>query len=276
MIDFFFDIDGTILPFGRPVPRSAVQAIREARAAGNKVFLATGRSEVEVQESIMSIGFDGGVYSAGADIVADGKHIFRKVMTDDEKSFLLSYCRRRGFHVLVQTAEGTYVSQESFDFWRSAMLRYVGAEVELSSIIISDSIPADSPVIKLQYVTDHADQETIRKDLAGNFSVVGNTEGLPQDMMGEIVMAGITKATGIDCIIAHYGDDPARTAAFGDGANDIEMIERAALGIAMGNASADLKAVADWIAPSVDDDGLKAGIEYVRRLLEPGFSSGSR
>ena len=98
--------------------------------------------------------------------------------------------------------------------------------------------------------------------------MVDNTVGLPSDMMGEIVMNGITKATGIDRVLEYLGEDISTAAAFGDGANDIEMVEHAAVGIAMGNASEELKRVASWVAPSVEHDGLKAGIEYVLSVLK--------
>ncbi len=267
VIDFFFDIDGTILPFGKTAPESAVNAIRSLRKAGNRAFLATGRSPVEVNPDVYAIGFDGGVFSAGAEVIADGKTIFRKVMTEEEKDRVLSYCSKKGFRVLVQTEKGTYLSASTLEFWTEKMRQYAGAEVVLSSLILTDELPPDAEAIKLLYVTDDYPIELIRKELGSSFSVVENTVGLPSNMMGEIVMSGITKATGIDRVLEYFGDSISSSAAFGDGANDIEMVEHAALGVAMGNASPSLKAVADWIAPAVDEDGLCAGIEYVMKIL---------
>ena len=262
-MNFFFDIDGTILPFGRPAPESAVNAIRELRQNGHRAFLATGRSPVEVSQIVYDIGFDGGVFSAGANIIADGKTIYEKAMTEEERDVLLSYCRDKGFRVLAQTGRGTFVSQDDYDFWCAQMIKYTGTTVALSSIFISPVIPEDIPVTKILYVTEDAPLERVRKDLGAHFDVVDNTVGLPSSMMGEIVMKGITKATGIDKILEYYGDSVSSSAAFGDGANDIEMVEHAGYGIAMGNASASLKAVADWIAPAVEDDGLQSGIAHV-------------
>lgn len=267
-MNFFFDIDGTILPFGRSAPDSAVAAIRKLRRDGHRAFLATGRSPVEVLDSVYEIGFDGGVFSAGADIIVNGKQIYRAVMTSAERDYILSYCRSKGFRVLVQSEKGTYVSEEALEFWRSKMRKYAGQEVSLSSLIVSDDIPEGTEVIKLLYVTDNYALEDVRKDLQGRFSVVDNTVGLPSCMMGEIVMNGITKATGIDRILEYLGEDISETAAFGDGANDIEMVEHAAFGIAMGNASEDLKEVASWIAPPVDQDGLDIGIKHVLSIVK--------
>jgi HAD superfamily hydrolase (TIGR01484 family) len=49
--------------------------------------------------------------------------------------------------------------------------------------------------------------------------------------------------------------------AIGDNFNDVEMIEYAGLGIAMGDAPADVQAIAQWVAPSVEQDGAAAAIE---------------
>ena len=68
--------------------------------------------------------------------------------------------------------------------------------------------------------------------------------------------AGTDKATGIDAIISHYGFDISETMAFGDGGNDITMLRHAATGIAMGNADNNVKAAADIVTSSVDEDGI--------------------
>ena len=52
-----------------------------------------------------------------------------------------------------------------------------------------------------------------------------------------------------------------RTVAFGDGGNDISMVERAGVGVAMGNGIAELKAVADMVTSSVDDDGVARALQ---------------
>ena len=64
------------------------------------------------------------------------------------------------------------------------------------------------------------------------------------------------------------GLDMSRVAAIGDGLNDIEMIEASAFGIAMGNAAAQVKSVADWVTSSQDDAGVS---EAVRELSRRGL-----
>lgn len=274
MMDFFFDIDGTLLPFGKPAPESAVRTLHSLRRSGHRVFLATGRSPAEVPEDVYAIGFDGGVFSAGADVIADGRRIFYSPLSTDERDHLIGFCRERGFHLLVQTSEATYATKEGLEYWTEQVRIHTGTEIAIASIRQVKELPSDAVVMKVLYVTECYPLEKVASELDSRFAVVDNTVGLPSYMMGEIVRSGITKATGIDRMIEHYGDSLAETAAFGDGANDIEMIEHAGFGIAMGNASQELKDAADWVAPSVDEDGLMAGVAHVLEATgRPGLES---
>ena len=61
---------------------------------------------------------------------------------------------------------------------------------------------------------------------------------------------------GLSAIIARHGIKPEETMAFGDGGNDISIIKKAGIGVAMGNANEQLKNAADYITDSVDEDGI--------------------
>ena len=64
------------------------------------------------------------------------------------------------------------------------------------------------------------------------------------------------KGIGVNKVLEYYGIDKSQAMAFGDGNNDIEMFEQVGHPIAMGNASDDLKAVADEICGDVSEDGI--------------------
>ena len=70
------------------------------------------------------------------------------------------------------------------------------------------------------------------------------------------VSVGAGFGTGIEKMLKHYGIDKSQAMAFGDGNNDIEMLKAVGNGIAMANASDDLKAVADEICGDVSEDGI--------------------
>lgn len=81
----------------------------------------------------------------------------------------------------------------------------------------------------------------------------------------EVIVPGVSKAGAMSWVARHLGVERDETLAIGDGDNDVEMLEWAALSIAMGNATPAAKAAADWIAPSVEEDG--AAVALQRYLL---------
>lgn len=66
----------------------------------------------------------------------------------------------------------------------------------------------------------------------------------------------ISKTYAIDCLLEYLGADVSDTIAFGDATIDIPMLEYCGIGVAMGNGSDEVKAVADYITDNVEDDGL--------------------
>ncbi len=83
-------------------------------------------------------------------------------------------------------------------------------------------------------------------------------DGLPRwhPQFSDLVNADNSKATGIDSILHHYGIDRNECIGFGDGGNDIEMLDFCGIGVAMGNADDNVKAHADYVTTSVDDEGI--------------------
>ena len=239
MISFFFDIDGTLLPFGKSVPESAVKALQKVKADGHRIFLATGRSPVEVIPEIYELGFRDGVFSAGGIAIADGREIYNRFMTEVEKKEVFSYCKENNLGMMVQTDRGTYMAPAVFSLWKSLMLEYTGEIAAVSSMVEAETIPSGARICKVLYVARDVSIDRIRNDLAARFDVVSNTLGVPDSTMGEIVIKGISKATGIERIMRYYGEDLSNTVVFGDGANDEEMVSAAAVGIALGQRQSD-------------------------------------
>ncbi len=261
ILSFFFDIDGTLLPFGMDIPESAKRAIERLKRDGHRIFLSSGRSVAEVDSRVISLGFDGGVFSSGANVIYRGKTIFKKTISKRESEAILDYSDKNHLYLIAQTDEGTYLTKESGEFFNKMILKYVGRLLDIPNFKIVEKLDAEKEYSKYLFLTENGDVERVRKELEEEFAIVDNTVGLPPSMMAEIVMKDITKATGIDEISKYFGDD-SKIVSFGDGANDIEMIEASDLGIAMGNSSEDLKKRADYITDDILCDGIKKGIDY--------------
>jgi Cof subfamily protein (haloacid dehalogenase superfamily) len=77
----------------------------------------------------------------------------------------------------------------------------------------------------------------------------------------EFASPDVTKGAGLAFLAHHLGFTADRTVAFGDGENDVELLEWAAYGIAVENAHERVKAVARFVCPSVDDEGVAQVLE---------------
>ncbi len=263
-LNFFCDIDGTLLPFGKGLPDSAKEAIVKAQRQGHRFFLSTGRSPKEVDPRLDVIQFDGGVYSNGVTVIYKDKTVLDVSLSEGEMKELFDYADERGFLYMLQSDGGTYMTGECKDFFIASMKRYIGRVIDVPNIVVYDRKDGVSfpPVRKFLFLSPDHRMDEARRDMAGRYQIIDNTVGLPQSDMAEICLLGYTKATGIKTMISSLGETMASTVAIGDGANDREMLFEAELGIAMGNAPPDVQEKADWVTTSVDDDGMKRAIEY--------------
>ncbi len=265
---FFFDVDGTLLPFGKAMPESAERAIKAAEEAGNKCFIASGRSKAELP--FLPVSFSGYVSSGGATVEIEGQTIYSEHIERNMFENIFDYLTKSGYYVIIQTEKATYLSEETAKRFESLLLKHIGRLLEISAFMLSDTVPADEDVKKLLFFSleETGGIEKVREEIDAYFKVVDNTIGLPQGLMAEIVRSDITKATGIERVLSYYGASREDAVAVGDGSNDIEMVEYAATGIAMGNACSELKAAADYVTSDVESDGLQKAIQFALRGKE--------
>lgn len=83
-----------------------------------------------------------------------------------------------------------------------------------------------------------------------------------ENLGADVCEAAFSKAEGIKRVCQHYGIDPSCTYAFGDGMNDLEMLKKAAVGIAMGNAVEPVKAAADYVTDNIEEDGIAHALQH--------------
>ena len=83
----------------------------------------------------------------------------------------------------------------------------------------------------------------------------------------EFASPDVTKASGLEFVAEHLGFTRARTVAFGDGENDVELLEWPAFGVAVANAHPRVLEVADWVCPSAEEEGVAQVIEALLERL---------
>lgn len=264
-LNFFFDIDGTILPVGQHIPQSTLNAFAKAKTLGHRLFFCTGRSPFELTDELRSLPFDGGVFSAGANVAVDGKTIFSRYVTPEQRAFFFSVVERFGLLWIIQSDDGSYLTQEAQDFYCEQCRKVYSRSIDFLGFHVVEFFPADKPIVKMFILSKQGLVLEARKALEGPLHSVNNTNGLPAEFAAELMAPDLNKASGIARVLSYLGEDASSTVGIGDGENDIEMIEVCHLGIAMGNACTSLKEKADYVTSDIGKNGLAEAMEYAMR-----------
>ncbi|WP_291291928.1 Cof-type HAD-IIB family hydrolase [Enterococcus sp.] len=109
------------------------------------------------------------------------------------------------------------------------------------------------PVEKTEYYT-----ERFKRELEGLLVPTGSGHGSV-----DLIVPGCHKASGLERLVQRWGITPEQCVAFGDGGNDLEMLQYCGRGYAMDNAPANVKAAADYVCPSNDEDGVLVTLDQL-------------
>ena len=123
----------------------------------------------------------------------------------------------------------------------------------------------ERPPTKLVVVDDPVRLDALRPRLEQRFGErLYIAKSLPYFL--ELASPTISKGSGLAFVAEHVGFNAERTIAFGDGENDLELLDWAGFGIAVENADERLKARADWICPSAEEEGVAEALEALLHL----------
>lgn len=257
----FTDIDGTLCDRNGVVPQSAIVAIQTARQNGHQVFLCTGRSKGEIYEKIFDIGFDGLIGGAGAYVECENKVLFHKCIDDNIVKELVDYFNTHKIAFVLESNKGVYMQEEDVEIlkkiFKASNVENNDQAEEFMGILkpIGTAVEAEY-VNKILFFNSSIGIAELQEAWKENLLVLPNSIGGFGDVSGEISDKNINKATGIQIVLEHLGKTKEAVIAIGDGPNDVEMLEFAGVGIAMGNSSEQLKLHADEITDLLSENGL--------------------
>lgn len=265
----FLDVDGTLVNHRGAVPPTARDAVRQARANGHLAFLCTGRSLSSLWRTILDIGFDGLVAAAGGYVETGGQVLVHHHVPTAEVRRITEYFGALGVEYLLETNDGVFGSAGARGRIQDAIADSVSdedllAEIERGFMSFVDRIhldwdPSQLHVNKLSFLGSTVTLDEIRAEFDDVFDVIPATVPLFGPNSGEMSLRGVHKAAGIQVLIDHLGIPQERTVAFGDGFNDLEMLDYAGVGVAMGQAPASVAAHADLRTGAPDEDGIWNG-----------------
>jgi Cof subfamily protein (haloacid dehalogenase superfamily) len=239
-----------------------LRALRATRAAGLDVIVVTGRMVQSVRRYLEPAGLNEPVicYQGAVVADADGKWLRHEPIPLELAREAIAAVETEGYPLNVYVGDELYVSAVT-----AAARDYAGfqglAIHEVGNLL--DWLA--EPPTKLVCVGDPGELDGVEERMKARFGErLYISKSLPYFL--EFAAAGITKAAGLDFLSAHMGFTPEQTIAFGDGENDVELVEWAGYGIAVENAHPRVKAIADWICPSAEVQGVAQVLEAVLAL----------
>ena len=233
----FFDIDGTLVSFNtHAIPPTTIEAIAAAKAKGIRIFIATGRPAVIINNlsALQDRGLiDGYITMNGGYCFVGEEVIYKSAIPAADVQTLARISSEQNFPCIFVGEHDICVCQPD-DMVKKIFNDYLKVDV----------LPVKTP------------EEAIRPQLPDCES------GRWFPAFADITAKGNTKQKGIDEIINHFGIRLEETMAFGDGGNDVSMLRHAAIGVAMGNAVDEVKEHANYITTSVDEDGVANALKH--------------
>ncbi len=265
------DLDRTLLT-KNGLTDGTKECLEEAIRRGIQVVIATGRPYVALPESIRAVkGLDYVICSNGAHIadLRSGEFIYSDYIPLQASAWVRDYLMPLGFTVEVFTEGSAYIQQDRYDHYKANIGVIEGAEytvrtrtpipdiwqfwkehedkIENINILFND--PEDKKRMALELTANEGIGFTLTSSMSYNLEVGGlNT----------------SKANALKEFSSISGIPLKRVMSFGDSPNDSAMIIESGFGVAMGNAVDEVKAIADYIAPSNEEEGV---MKTIKELL---------
>lgn len=254
----FFDVDGTLIDCTigiMYISDRVKKAIKDFQKAGNVAFVSSGRPYAFLNKELLEFGFDGFVLGNGAQVLINDETKFFSGIDKELVKEVVSNCERLNIDYCLQGPKYSYLKKEFtrlVSYYREYgitddFLEY-NFDIDDVDVFKIEMLPVDEEGCKY---CESLDQ--------GEFNCFKNYPG----EVYEMYPVKNSKGEGLLKTIELEGVELKDSYAFGDGRNDIEMIQTAAHGIAMGNAVPELKEVANEFTDAIADDGIATYLEKI-------------
>ena len=251
----FFDVDGTLVSFNtHTIPTSTVEALKEAKKRGVKLFIATGRP-IQLLNNIPEVEhlMDGYILATGALCTYEGKVVREDLIPKAEVETIIDFCKQRSLPAVVVGKEDIQLvnrNEQFEDIFRNLLnVTYNKFDVPMDEVI-------NQGVLQITPFITEAEEDIIKPQLKSCATARWHPA------FCDINNSSADKANGIRAIAQQLDIDISETMAFGDGGNDISMLKAAGTSVAMGNALNKIKASATYVTTSVDEDGIANALRH--------------
>ncbi len=249
------DIDGTLLNSQKKLPASAKEALKQARLNGHDLAIATGRGPFMIQDLLKELMIDTYITFNGQYISHKGEIVHKEAIDKELLQKIYHYADQRD-HPLVFMNEEKMVS--SIDY-----------HPDIDESITTLKIP--HPEMEKDFHLDNEIYQALvfcEKDEEQQYHETFKEVDFVRwhRVSCDITPKGGSKASGINHLIRATGHTIEDTIAFGDGLNDLQMMEVAGYSVAMENGHEETKKRASYVTEHVDHDGLAKAFKYLNLI----------
>ncbi|MBR1487019.1 MAG: HAD-IIB family hydrolase [Synergistaceae bacterium] len=243
----FFDIDHTLVSHKNEphIPAQTLEAIKLLRENGNVPAIATGRAGFLTFKTAREFEINNLVCSGGAEIFVNGQEIYRKFFPDEHLEKFLDVAEK--FPNLTAAAEDKFIyTEESSGMFAKYFNSQAGYDCMKKIKDLKRSmmcyILLPSEKLNKNHGLFFNPPEKVTLELMNGFT--------------EARAAETSKWRGIEIFMKNINADINDVITFGDGPNDIEMLENAKISVAVASASEKVKAVAKFVCDDIDSGGI--------------------
>lgn len=247
----FFDVDGTLLSHTtRQIPPDTKLALEHLRKTGVKIFMSTGRHILELSHlPVNDIRFDGYIMLNGQLCLdTDRNPVFRSPLSMDASEKLGKIFNERSIPLVMVEEKKIYIN-------------FITDKVRKAQADISSPVPVigeytGAPLYQATVYLPPREESSFLPLLPEGCKFTRWSPG-----GADIIPTGGGKVAGIKYFCNHLNIAREETIAFGDAENDLDMLNYAGIGVAMGNAQDHVKQYADYVTEDVDHGGIAKALE---------------
>ncbi|MEI7884251.1 MAG: Cof-type HAD-IIB family hydrolase [Clostridia bacterium] len=257
------DLDGTLLKHDLTISNLTRQVLAKALDMKINVVICTGRMFCSAEPFAIDLGLSGYLIAHNGGYIKhlQTKHMLRDIKLEARHAWK-AFSIAKQYGALMNVYRGDTLYMENL----STAAKIYTKRLAVNPIIDStmQAALAENPT-KITFLVEPKNAIALRNELISKLDHgLYIVNSLPNFI--EIESGGVDKSTGLKILAEHLDIKREQIIAFGDNFNDLEMLEYAGIGIAMGNAPKEVKFKANFVTKSNEKDGIEKALTSILKL----------
>ncbi|WP_297951466.1 HAD family hydrolase [uncultured Lactobacillus sp.] len=240
----FFDVDGTLVEKGKPISSKIIETLKRLKENGTMICISSGRSPKQISK--LDVKFDALITFNGSYCFNEKETILNTPLKKQDMELVVKNAKKINRPVAVATKDR--IAANGMDEDLKEYFAFGGTIPAIAEDF--DQIVEKQTVYQMMVSCRKSDYDALMQNVDDAKITAW------WDRAVDIIPASGSKGVAIKRMLDYYQIPASKAIAFGDGGNDIEMLKTVGCGIAMGNATDNVKKIADDICGSVQEDGI--------------------